>query len=47
MVFADLKVAKKFKSIFDDLSQHVDFIQGASPPRLARNDTTCSPRRRR
>ena len=35
------------KEIFDDLSEHVDFIQGASPPRLARNDTTCSPRRRR
>ena len=37
----------EMKCIFDDLSQHVDFIQGASPPRLARNDTTCSPRRRR
>ena len=35
------------KEIFDDLSQHVDFILGASPPRLARNHTTCSPRRRR
>ena len=33
--------------IFEDFSRHVDFILGASPPRLARNDTTCSPRRRR
>ena len=39
--------AAEMKSIFEDFSQHVDFIQGASPPRLARNDTTCSPRRRR
>ena len=33
--------------IFEDFSRHVEFIQGASPPRLARNDSTCSPRRRR
>ncbi len=38
---------REMKEIFEDFSRHVDFIQGASPPRLARNDTTCSPRRRR
>ena len=37
----------EMKEIFEDFSRHVDFILGASPPRLARNDTTCSPRRRR
>ena len=38
---------REMKEIFEDFSRHVEFIQGASPPRLARNDTTCSPRRRR
>ena len=38
---------REIKEIFEDFSRHVEFIQGASPPRLARNDTTCSPRRRR
>ena len=37
----------EIKEIFKDISRHLEFIQGASPPRLARNDTTCSPRRRR
>ena len=33
---------REMKEIFEDFSRHVDFILGASPPRLARNDTTCS-----
>ena len=37
----------EINEIFKDISRHVEFIQGASPPRVARNDTTCSPRRRR
>ena len=38
---------REMKEIFEDFSRHVDFILGASPPRLSHNDSTCSPRRRR
>ena len=35
----------EMKEIFEDFSRHVDFILGASPPRLSHNDSTSSPRR--